>query len=265
MAITSVDDIASGLASQQIIRFMKVMNSAKAAGAWVSGWKAGGFPGAGSDAPAYTAGSGYACDSSTVGAIPYANASAANWLARLTGSVTVAGTIILYDRLWSCSGMGFAASTYTVTTPGSLPARITDGGVGCEIWIEQFVAAGAATGTVTVTYLDELGNSSTGVSPTVASAPTIAQMQPVRLQTGDRGVSQIVSAANSATWTSGSYGITVMKRIAEIPVPVPGVNMVCDWAQVLASIPSDACIGVMYHATTTTGPVIIGSASIIDK
>ncbi|MBK8173177.1 MAG: hypothetical protein IPK60_22980 [Sandaracinaceae bacterium] len=265
MAITSIDDIVSGLASQQRIPFMKVMNSAKAAGAWVSGWKAGGFPGAGSDAPAYTAGSGYACDSSTSGAAPYSNASAVNWIARLTGSASVAGTIILYDRLWSCSGMGFAASTYTVTTPGSLPARITDGGIGCEIWIEQFVAAGTASGTVTVTYLDYLGNSSTGVSPTVASAPTLAQMQPVRLQVGALGVSQIVSAQNSATWTSGSYGITVMKRIAEIPINVAGINDVGDWAQVLTSLPDDVCIGIMYHATTTTGAVIMGAASIIDK
>ena len=265
MAITSVDDIASGLASQQRLPYFKSLNSAKAAGSWVSGWRAAGYPGAGAVAPVYTVGSGYTCNISTAGAIPLTNGSIKNWIARFSGMASLAGSIILYDRLWSCSGMGFAASTYTVTTPGALPARITDGGVGCEIWCEQFVVAGAATGTLAVNYLNEAGAPKAGVIGTVVSAPAVAQMQPVPLQMGDLGVSQIVSAVNSNTWTSGTFGITIIKRIVEIPVSVAGVMSVCDWAQVLAEVPADACLALMYQATTTTAASILGTISVIDK
>lgn len=265
MAITNVDDIVSGLASPQRINWFKSMTAAKSAGAYESGWLAAGFPGAGSASPAYNTGSGYTCAKSTTGAMPYTNGSVTNWIARAFSTASLQGTIILADRLWSCSGMGFAASTYTVTTPGNLPARITDSGVGCEIWVEQFAAAGAASGTLTVNYLNVGGNAKAGVIGAVVSAPVIGQMQPVPLQAGDTGVSQITSAVNSATWTSGSFGITVIKRICEIPVPVAGVGTLSDWSQCLVTVPSDACIMVIYQASTTTAAQLLGTINIIDK
>jgi hypothetical protein len=161
--------------------------------------------------------------------------------------------------------MGFAASTYTVTTPGALPARITDSGVGCEIWCEQFAAAGAASGTLTVNYLDQGGAAGAGVISAVVSAPVVGQMQPVPLAVGDTGVSGIVSAANSATWTSGTFGITVLKRLVEIPVNVIGVCGSLDWAQCLAKIPADACLQLLWMAETTTAPTLTGSLAVIDK
>jgi hypothetical protein len=266
VAITSVNDIASALSSQQRLPYAKTFTAPKAAGAFQGGWLATGFPAPGVAAPAYTAGSGYTCSRTTTGAFTqYTNAAVANYLARMTAMGSVRGTLILADRLWSCSGMGFANATYTVTTPGSLPARITDSGVGCEIWCEQFVAAGAASGTLTVNYLDTGGNAGAGVIPAVVSAPVIGQMQPVPLAAGDTGVSQIVSAVNSATWTSGSWGITILKRIVEIPISVIGGSSVLDWSQCLAAIPNDACLQLLWMAETTTAPTVSGTLSVIDK
>lgn len=264
MAITTVDDIAAGLASLQRAPFTKILTAPKAAGAFQSGWLAAGLPAAGAAAPAYTAGSGYTCSRTTTGAIPYTNGSVQNWLARVSGAATVRGTIVVADRLWSCSGMGFAAATYTVTTPGSLPARITDGGLGCELWIEQFAAAGAASGTATANYLDSAGGSKAGVISAVVSAPVAGQMQPVPLA-DNLGISQLTSIVTSATWTSGSFGATILKRIAEIPVTVIGAGQVFDWAQVLARIPSDACLMLFWLAETTTAPTLYGTLGIIDK
>ncbi len=265
MAIATVDDIAAALSSGLQYSFLKVLTAAKAAGAWQGGWLAAGFPGAGSAAPTYTTGSGYTCDRTTNGALGQANGATQNWLARTLAGATQIGTIRIYDRLWSCSGMGFAASTYTVTTPGSLPARITDSGVGVEAWVEQFVAAGAATGTLTLNYLNTAGASKSGVIGTVVSAPVAGQQQPIPRQVGDTGISQVTSAVNSATWTSGSWGITLRKRIAEIPVNVASVSTLLDWSQCLNKIPADACLEFIYQAVNTTATTLTGSVTVIDK
>lgn len=267
MAITTVDDIVAGLTGCQSVDYLKVMTAAKAAGAFQSSWLAAGNPGAGSAAPAYTAGSGYTCSRATAGAMRYTNASVQNWVARLAASCTQPGTLILYDRLWSCSGMGFAAGTYTVTTPGSLPARITDDGVDVEAWVEQFVAAGAASGTLTLNYLNaNTGASKSGVISAVVSAPVAGQLQPIPVAAGDTGVRQVTSAVTSATWTSGSFGITLMKPVLRVPVLGVGIGQVLDWAGTgLQKLPADACLFWVYLAQNTTAATLIGSIDIIDK
>lgn len=266
MAIASVDDIAAALAAPaQRIPYMKAITAPKAAGSFQSSWLAAGQPGAGAASPAFNAGAGYTCDKSTTGALPYTNGSVQNWLARISAMCSQPGVIVLADRLWSCSGMGFAASTYTVTTPGSLPARITDNGVGCELWVEQFAAAGAASGTLTANYVNTAAASKAGVIGAVVSAPVIGQMQQVPLQAGDTGVKQLTSVVNSATWTSGSWGMTILKRLAEIPIGIAGAGAIMDWAACLAQIPADACLFAFMLAQNTTAPNLTGTAYVIDK
>jgi hypothetical protein len=267
MSITTVDDIASALSSAQGIDYLKTLTAAKAAGSFQSGWMAVGNPGAGSASPAYTAGTGYACSSATPGAIRLNNATVQNYLARFAASLTQPGTIILYDRLWSCSGMGFAAGTFAITTPGSLPARITDNGVDVEGWIEQFVAAGAASGTLTFNYTNaNTGAAKAGVISAVVSAPVAGQLQPIPIIAGDTGVRAPVSVVTSATWTSGSFGLTLMKPMARISVGVAGAGDVLDWCKTgLAKIPNDACLMLVYLAANTTAATIIGTMDIIDK
>ncbi len=264
--IYTQDDIVAGLAAAGGPRFFqKNITAAKAAGSFQSGWLATGTPGPGGAAPAYTVGSGYACSSATPGALIYANGIVQNWLALAGACSALRGTIFIYDRLWSCSGMGFAASTYAVTTPGALPARITDGGVGCEIWVEQFVAAGAASGTLTVNYLDQGGSAGAGVIAAVVSAPLIGQVQRVPLAVGDSGVSGIVSAVNSATWTSGTFGITILKPVAAIPVSIIGTMNLVDWSQCLARLPADACLQIVWMAEAVTAALVSGFYGVIDK
>jgi hypothetical protein len=266
MAITSPDDIVSGLASGQKINVLKNFTALKAAGAFESAWLAPGYPGSGSASPAYTAGSGYTANKDTAGAMRLTNGSIKLYLGQLALSSSVVGNLIIYDRLWHCSGMGYAAGTYTVTTPGALPARITDSGIGCELWVEQFVVAGAASGTLTANYQNTTPAAKQGVIAAVVSAPVVGQMQPVPLAVGDLGISQLTSVVTSATWTSGSFGMVILKRIATIGFVAPTVPAILDWAQLgLPSIPNDACIGIMFQGAATTAPVVTGQLNIIDK
>ncbi len=267
MAIQTVDDIADGLAnSAQRINFFKQFTAPKGAGAFASSWTAPGFPGAGATPPAYTAGSGYTYSSATPGAIPFTNATLVNWLAMLEAASGLQGSLILVDRLWSCSGIPFGAGSHSITTPGSLPARITDGGVGVEAWVENYVAAGAATGTLTLYYLDATGNPQSGTMPTVVSAPVAQQMQPIPIRQ-DLGISQITSVGKTATWTSGSFGLTLLKRIAEIPsTATAGIGQSVDWAETaLANVPNDACLSLVWLATSITTPIVLGNITLIDK
>ena len=266
MAITTEDHLVDMVANARPYSYLKVLTAPKAAGAFQSAWMAAGRPGAGVASPVYTAGSGYTCSSATTGALAQANGSVQNWLARATATAGVVGTLLVYDRLWSCSGMGFAASTYAVTTPSTLPARITDSGVGVEAWIENFVAAGAASGTATLTYVNTVPTSArTGVIAAVVSAPVAGQMQPFPLQAGDVGISQVTNVITSATWTSGSFGVTLMKKIAEIPVGLAGVSQLFDWSDVVTKIPADACIQLVWQANSTTAPTVNGTLWVGDK
>jgi hypothetical protein len=273
MAITTVDDIAAGLANSQSVDFIRILTAAKAAGSFQSGWMAAGNPGAGVASPVYTSGSGYTCSSATAGAMRYANGAIQNWLARLAAACSQPGTIILYDRLWSCS---FTAPTTTtllsITTPGSLPARITDNGVDVECWLETFgTVGGAASGTFTVNYLNaNTGAAKSGVigagGTVLVSAPVIGQLQPVPIAAGDTGVRSLVSFQNSVSMVSGAYGLTLMKPLARIVCPGIGTGTTLDWAGTgLSKIPSDACIMAVFLAQVTTAATIIGTMDIIDK
>lgn len=266
MALATVDDIVAGLASKQTQPLQKVSGPPKGGGAFQSQWGVAGRPGAGNNPPVYTNGSGYACSSATTGAIAYTNGAVQNWLAKMMVMSSQQGVWILADRLWSCSGMGFAAGTYAVTTPGSLPARITDSGVGCELWVENFSACGVATGTLTANYLNTAAEAKAGVIGAVVSAPVLGQMQPVPVQVGDVGISQLTSVVTSQTWTSGTFGMTILKRIAEIEIGSSNSGTTLDWSRLgIPKILNDACLMMFFLAYSVTAPSWFGRLDIIDK
>lgn len=265
MAISTVSDIATALALAQRMRFTKIFSAPKAAGAVQSGWLGTGYPGAGAAPPAYNAGSGYTCSRTTTGALGQANGAVKNWIARLQAAMTQPGVLFIADRLWHCGGMGFGAATYTVTTPGALPARITDNGVGCELWVEQDAAAGSASGTLVANYTNPAAAAKVGTIAAVVSEPVIGQMQLVPLQAGDTGIKALVSVVTDATWTSGTFGMTILKTHAQIEIPGIGYGVTQDWSKVLVTIPADACLFFYFLANGAVAPVALGTVWVIDK
>ena len=266
MTISTVDDIAAALAISQAIRVMKNITACKAIGSQQSSWLAVGAPPAGATPPAYTAGSGYTASSATVGALPLTNGAVQLWLAKLFAVSAIAGTLRIYDRLWACSGMGFAGATYTVTTPGSLPARITDNGLGCELFVENnFAAAGAASGTLTANYVDSAAGSVSGIIAAVVSAPVIGQIQQVPMA-NNLGIKSLTSVVTNQTWTSGSFGMLIAKQIASVEIPIAGVGRTLDWAALgLPPIPNDACLMIIWHGGATTATQVQATPELIDK
>jgi hypothetical protein len=261
LLVVSADSaLTTALAAGQTIDLYKAFGTAKAGGSPQSGWLANPSPGVAS--PAYTAGSGYTCSRTTTGALPLVNATAKNRIAAAIAGMSTVSTVSVYDRLWSCSGMGFAAATYTVTTPGSLPARVTDNGAGCEVWIEQFVAAGVASGTATLNYVNAAGNNVSAVISAVASAPVAGQLQRFPINDGIRSVTSVVT---SATWTSGSFGVTIMRRLLDIPCAIANVPNQLNWTKAaMREVPADACLMMVLMPTTTTATNATGTMTLVD-
>lgn len=264
MAITTRDGLVAALAGAQKFNFYKPSMTAEGAGTWQSLWKAAGFPAAGATPPAYTAGSGYNMYTSTLGAFStFQNPSGSNTeylLQAALGGATV-GRLIIYDRVWACAGMQLNASgTLTVTTPGN-PTRPAATGLGLEAWGEIYSAPGATGATWTLNYLDEDGHAASSSYTHPANAETVGQMFPFPLQAGDLGVSQVVSVyLSAASGALGELGITLVRRLAEIPITIANVGDIYDAFYLgMPQIYPNACLAFMVQASTTSTGVMIGS------
>lgn len=262
MAITTLDGLAAALASGETRAFLKNAFTAEGAGTWHSLWAVGGYPGAGS-APGSVNGS--IPDDTTAGAFPFTNAAGAanNYLGYISASSTVAGSLVLYDRIYHSSGLSGTATGSNAISPPSL-TRYTDG-KGVELWGEIYTAIGATGATLTVTYTDQDGNtgqSATYVHP--ANAESVGQMFPFTLAAGDYGVRAVTNYSWSvSTGTAGNFGLTLMKRITSIPLQTQNVAAVGDaFSTGLREIADDACLAFQVQCSATSMGIMSGDLTI---
>jgi hypothetical protein len=245
------------------MQFLRLSMTAEGAGTFMSLWKGSGTPGAGSNPPLFSAGSGYVPTDATPGSWTWAN-NLATSLYGLDAWGATAGQLILYDRVWACSGFNTTTTpgAQTIVTPG-LPGRQNGNYAGLEAWGEVYTAPGATGANWTLAYTDDLGNASTSVYAHPANAETVGQMFPFPLAAGDRGVQSVQSLTCSASsGTAGDIGITLMRRIISIPI-LPNSGLALDMFGVrLPPIPDDACLALMVLCSTTSTGVIGGSISL---
>lgn len=268
MAITTIDGLVA--AAKQLRCFYKASATAEGAGTWHSQWLLAGQPGAGATPPAFTAGSGYQCTRTTQGALPFTNPVSGNsYLMGFAGAGGTAGMLILYDRLWTCSGfVTNSVAAQNITTPGTIPARDSGGaanGDDVELWLEVYTAPGATGATWTVSYTNEAGTAGRSATYThPANAETVGQMMPMRLQAGDKGVRAVASLTCSiSSGTAGNIGITLMRRLAVLPTPVINVGCERDWGALgLPRIYDDSCLAFLNQCSTTASGIWTGQVSI---
>lgn len=267
MAITTQDGLVSALAAGQRFAIYRASATAEGAGTWHSLWKISGFPNAGNSPPAYSAGSGYVPDRTTTGAIPFTNpGSGSSYLAHLSLTGTVVGTLVVYDRLWACSGFSAnSASEQSVTTPGTLTAgRDPNSGADVEPWAEVYTAGGATAATWTLKGTDAAGNTNrnwTYAHPN--NAESVGQMMPFfpggASPAATAGCRVVTSLTTSTTGTAGDIGMTLLRRLAVIPITTANVGFLADYA--LTGLPlvyNDACLAMMVLCSTTSTGVIQG-------
>lgn len=257
MAITTMDALVAAMATGDKVPFQKATVTGTA-NAFTSLWLVPGVPGAGSAPPATP---GEIPTRSTNGAIAGWTDPAGGQKAYLLG-LSIAtddpGVYMLYDRLAHMGGLSGTVITAQTVNTAAL-TRYTDG-IGVEIWVEIYTALGATSRTITATYTNEndvTGRTTTAV--TLGATPPASRMYPLPLQAGDQGVKSVQSVLLSATTGSaGNFGVTLVKRMADIPIAFPAAFSPRDPFDLgLPEIASSACLGmIVFTSVTAVGPAL---------
>lgn len=264
MAITTQDGLVAALAVAQKYGFRKASATTEGAGTWHSLWALAGQPGAGAAAGSVN---GAITTSATAGAIPYVNPGGGNtgYVGRWSAAAGTIGTLILYDRLWHNSALVGNVTTAQAIVPPSLTRATT--GEGVELWGEVYTAMGATATTMTATYTNQAGTGSRSATYTMpANALSVGQMFPFALQTGDTGVRSVQSIILSAsTGTAGNFGLTLLKRIAEIPIVAANGGGVLDFFGLGGGVlEASSCLAMMVLCSATNSGEIQAGLSIIE-
>jgi hypothetical protein len=265
MAIT-LDTIAAAMPTREY-SIHKPSATTEGAGTFHSLWKVAGIPAAGANPPLFSAGAGYIPTRATVGSLGQANPAANLYLGNVNMSAAVAGTLIIYDRLWACSGFGTVVTTaQNVVTPGTLTAgRDPFTGDDVEMWLEVYTAPGGTAATWTVVALDGSGVSRSYTYAHPANAETVGQMMPVvPPAAASQGVQQVTSfTASLSSGTAGDIGVTLMRRLAVVPFVAANIGVALDaFALGLPEVFDDACLAMMVQCTATTSGLFLGSIAL---
>lgn len=194
------------------------------------------------------------------------------WLMQAAAAGLVAGTIILYDRLfWQSNLSGTTTTAQTVQGAGTTPlTRYTDG-IGNIAFIEIYSQIGTTTTSVTMSYTNEDGTSGrTSTAVTIGGTGFREQTRAIMLplQSGDSGIQNVATTTILAsTGTAGLLGVTVAHPLATMTIGQPGVTGWRDFTTGLPGIPeikASACLSLLWIPATTTAPEIFGSLSLIE-
>lgn len=270
MAITSQDGLIAGLGSAQRLVLSKAASGQTfTAGRTYSAWTLAGNPGAGSTTLGQAA-TGYVPTVADNGAILFTNPTGGNfsYLGGLRGISSTTGLIILADILWV---WGSGGSGWSVTTTGaqstSSPAALTRpdaNGVGTELWMENLSTGGSASGTSTITYTNSAGTGSRTASllASKVSSPVTGTVEYYTLAAGDTGVASVQSINNSATWTSGTYRLMIVRRVAELPVTANTGFSFDAYDLGLSRVYDSACLVPFFVTNGTTAGTLNSSISL---
>jgi hypothetical protein len=260
MSITTIDGAIAGM--QPPVFFSKALTGTMVAGRPHSLFYLAGVPGAGS---APSPGIDGEVLTSVTGQLPFTNPVSGNtYLSRMVGRATIAGVLMLCDRLWQNSGYTITSTDEQTSTADQIPARDMNGtnnGAGVFAAVEVSGATGAGTPTLTLKYTDQGGNAdavATNMVATVASS-IAGTFYPIGLAAGDTGIQKVQSLTLSATWTSGTIHVVLYRIIAALELTLAHVPTALD---VLSSgfprIYDNTCPFLVFWPSTTTTSNISG-------
>lgn len=220
MAITTLDGALAGMQWPRF--FAKNVTGTMVAGRPWSTWALGGNPGAGSY-DTTLAGVALSSTSAQVnGQLNFVNPVSGNtYLGRLQAAATIAGTLILADRLWHNGGFTITSATSQTVNSATWPARDNTGttnGAGVLLGLEISAAAGAASPTITVGYTNSAGTASRTATNSFATAnsPAAGSFFPIGLQAGDIGVRSVQNLTLSVSWVSGTMNLVAYRPLAAL-------------------------------------------------
>jgi hypothetical protein len=235
MAITTLDGIIAGMKAP--VPLLKNGVTMEGIGQLHSLWYTAGNPGA---ATASAPGLAGAAMTSVAGQIPFTNPVSGNsYLARFAGSASVAGTLLLLDRLWDNSGIVVTTTTAQTINSVAFPARSADGtvngeGVMVALEVQTATTNAAANATMTISYTDQSGNA--GATGTVGAAIPLAfpataiagTFVPFALAAGDTGVRSIQTVTLAVSLGAGAVKLVAYRELARLEITAANIGNAID-------------------------------------
>lgn len=262
MAITTLDQLIAGL--RPPIDFLKIGGTMEAAGVLHSLFYSTGTPGA---ATAPSPGLSGAALTTYPGQIPFTNPSSGNThVARLSASSTVAGKLVLCDRLWHNSGLAVATLTAQSLSQVSYPSRDRDGGLngkGLMFGIEVSTATtnGGAIANTTASYTNQAGTP--GRTATITSFPATAVVGtfvPFQLAAGDTGHQSIQSVTLGTSYGGGAIHVVAYRILLEVPLLLANVGTAVDAIGTgMPQLYDDSVPFLLWMPTAATAVTLSGS------
>jgi len=266
MAIDSIDKLIKGFGESQKLRFLKPTLGNKVAGEIHALWNINGFPSKG-----LTPTDASVCTHNTVGSwvLPTINPGEKLYLAKVAGSSSAVGQLLVFDRLCNMAGLnGTLTTSQDVNLDIVEPAaqgRCEPDGAGVLWGAEWYADTGSTARTLTVTYTNQ--DDISGRTTTISLKATCRNgyVIPIIPNNSDLKIKSIQSVQlNATTGTAGNFGITARKRIAEIPIPIVGVGGLADYASLaMPELVGIECLELLYVCGTTQTGQILGSMETI--
>lgn len=267
---TSLSDLISEATSggkSRMLMYSKVATTATTVGNAFSCFNVGNLPSA--SGVGGTSGTGRKTVRTTAGALKQENAAGGDQLhlTTWTGQATAVSSLMLVDRLWDMT-YNHATATSTAVDSANRPDRYQTSVLAPGNFIsgEITTALSATAHTLTVTYVDDAGNTAEAatayaapVSAVAGRSPTVAGQWFVPLNAGDTGARYLTNVDQSTiTSVTGVTTWWVAHPIAMMPFPVANVPFVMDGinsAFNLQRIYDDACLAFYTPQIAATGGI----------
>lgn len=261
-----ISEATAGGKSQQLV-FQKAATTATTVGNAFVARNVGTLPAA--RGVGGTSGTGVACTSSTTGALRFDNPTGGDTthLTTMTVQASAVSSLLLFDCLWDMT-YNHATSTSTAVDAANRPTRYQTSVLapGNFVSSEITTALSATAHNITITYVDQAGNTAEAAALYAAAASAVAGRcnTPagtwfVTLNSGDTGARYLTNIAQSTTASvTGVSTFFVGHPLALIPIPIANVPFIYDGinsAFNLERIYDSACLSFMTPAIATTGSI----------
>jgi hypothetical protein len=269
-AITTLDGVIAGMRPPEPL--LKVGTTMEAIGIRHSLFYATGVPGA---AVAPSPGLAGAALTTYAGQIPWVNPASGNsYLARLSVSGSLAGRLLVFDRLWHNSGIAVTTTTAQTINSAAWPARcppasgttpdVNGRNIICGIEVSTATTnAGAITNT-TLNYTNESGTS--GRTGTISSFPitgVAGTFVPFQLAAGDFGVRSIQTVTLGTSYGGGAIHLVCGRLVAEAEIPIPNTGLTQDAVTLgMPRLYDNTVLFLVWLPTATTAVSVVGSLTV---
>jgi len=259
--IASLDELAYALGRAQALPFRKNPLTTIANG-YTSLFLAAGVPGPG-QTPTTLAGAFPTNESA--GAFRFADPLGAeqSQIGRLSAVNSVAGVLVIYDRIWHNAVQPNITSKQNIVFPTG--AQRYGDGHGVELWAEVYAALGnTSAATWTAEFADQDGAAKTATLA-YGSSGAAGRMIPFDLPAGCTGVRAVSSFQTNVSHASGQVGLLMLRRLAEIPLAIGGAGVAQDGISLgLPQVQPGAFLGMLIaHSASASSGQLFGRMDLV--